>query len=95
MAAVGNSVAFQVSITTTGTPQQLPNNPLQNGGTFTTKAGNTASIGLNPSSSASSSNSYELASTATAGSSVPFTGNNTNQLYIVGTEGDVLYFLGN
>jgi hypothetical protein len=91
MPAVGNSVAFQVSIVTTGTPQQLPSNAIQNGGQFLAKTGNTANINISPSPTVSATNGYSLA----AGTTVPFSGSNTNQLYIEGTSGDTLYFFGN
>lgn len=91
MPSAGNSVAFQVALTTTGTPQQLPANALQNGGTFKAKTGNSANISIAPSPTVSATTGYLLE----AGNTVPFTGTNTNQLYAVGTSGDVISFLGN
>jgi hypothetical protein len=88
---VQNSVAFQVTIAASATPQQLPANALVNGGTLAAKAGNTASIELSPNPAVTSSTGFVLA----AGQQVPFTGSNTNQLWITGTAGDVLSFLGN
>jgi len=89
--AVGNSVAFQLSITSTGVPQQLPPNILQDGGTFAAKTGNTAAIAMSPNSAVSSTTGFLLG----AGQQVSFRGYKTNQLWIVGTAGDVLSFLGN
>ena len=91
MSSVGNTVAFQVTIAATGTAQQLPANALQNGGTLAAKTGNTAAIAVGVLSTTSETNGFLLQ----AGLQVPFSGNNTNQLWVEGTSGDVVSFLGN
>ena len=91
MSAQGNSVAFQVAITSTGVPQQLPATVLQNGGTLAAKTGNTAAISISPNPAVSSTTGFLLG----AGQQAPFSGNNTAQLWVVGTAADVLSFLGN
>jgi len=91
MAAVKNSVAFQISIASSATPQQLPSWALVNGGTLAAKTGNTAAIAISPNPAVSGSNGFLLG----AGQQAPFTGSNTNQLWVEGTSGDVLSFLGN
>jgi hypothetical protein len=91
MPAVGNSVAFQVAIASTGVPQQLPANALQNGGTLAAKTGNTAAVSISPNPAVTATTGFLLG----AGQQAPFTGSNTNQLWVVGTAADVISFLGN
>lgn len=89
MPAVGNTVSFQVVLT--GSAQQLPANALQNGGQFAAKSTNTGNIALGNTSSVSVSNSYLLEK----GTLAPFSGLNTNHVWITGTASDVLTFFGN
>ena len=91
MSSVQNSVAFQVSIASSATPQQLPSWALVNGGTLAAKTGNTAAISISPNPAVIATTGFLLG----AGLQVPFSGQNTNQLWITGTSGDVLSFLGN
>jgi len=91
MPSVGNSVAFQVTVAASATPQQLPAHILQNGGTLAAKSGNSASIEISPNPAVTSSTGFILG----AGQQAPFSGSNTNQLWITGTMNDVLSFLGN
>lgn len=91
MPSVNNTVAFQIALTTTATAQQLPANALQLGGTFKAKTGNTAAISISPAPGVSATSGFLLE----AGATVEFAGNNTDQLYVVGTAADVISFLGN
>ena len=85
-------VAFQATIAATGTAQELPSNALQFGsGTLLAKSGNTAVIAIGNSSAVTSSNGALLP----AGSQIPVVGLlNTNALWINGTSGDVISFIG-
>ena len=89
MPSVGNSVAFQLTLT--GSIQQLPANAIQNGGTLAAKSGNAAAISISPSPTVSATTGFLLG----AGQQAPFSGSNTNQLYVIGTSSDVISFLGN
>ena len=91
MPSVNNTVAFQVALTATATPQQLPSNALQLGGTLKASTGNSAAISISPTPGVSATSGYVLE----GGDEVLFGGNNTDQLYVVGTSADVISFLGN
>jgi|GEM_PF-6850259 hypothetical protein len=86
--------AFQVTIAATNTPQVLPNNPFKGQIVLLTKSGNTASIEIGTASSVTTSTGAILA----AGTSAPIlaegSNSNTNNIYIVGTMGDVLSVIG-
>lgn len=88
-------VAFQATVAATGTAQQLPNHPINGQGlvTLAAKAGNSASIEVGLSSAVTSSTGFIIA----AGTSVQINlaNGNTNQLWIVGTQNDVLSVMGN
>jgi hypothetical protein len=88
MPSVGNSVIFTTTIVATGVAQQLPNNPLQNGGTFQSTAG---AVTLGTTSAVTAATGYTLA----ANVPVTFTGSNTNQLFVTGTAAGTISFLGN
>jgi hypothetical protein len=85
-------VAFQSAITSTGTAQNLPNNPILRSVTISTPATNSAVISIGNASSVTSTTGYILA----AGSSVviELPGGNTHQFWVVGTSGDVLSVVG-
>jgi hypothetical protein len=87
MPSVGNTVIFTTTIVATGVAQQLPSNPLQIGGTLQS-AGSAVTIGTT---AANAATGYPLAVDGV----VSFSGSNTNQLFVSGTAGGTISFLGN
>lgn len=79
----------------TGSVIQLGSNPLSNGVILSAKSGNAASIMIGGNSGVLNSdtgggNAYILE----PGNSISYACENTNQLYTIGTSGDVLSFAG-
>jgi hypothetical protein len=87
MPSVGNTVIFTTTIVATGVAQQLPSNPLQIGGTLQV-SGEAVTIGTT---AANAATGFPLA----VGGVVSFSGSNTNQLFVSGTAGGTISFLGN
>jgi folate-binding Fe-S cluster repair protein YgfZ len=90
-------VTLQGKIASTGTPQQLTANPLQVGTlVLAAKSGNTASlVVVNSSSASSASDGTGVGYILAAGTSVTFNGPlNTNEIYISGTANDVYSAIG-
>jgi hypothetical protein len=84
-----NLVSFQVTLT--GSAQQLPANILKLGGVFKAGASNNASgIAFGTTSGVTAANGYVLFKSET----FQFNGSNTNQIWVLGTASDVLYFIG-
>lgn len=88
---MNNLVVLQQAIAATGTPQNLPNNPIFRSVTFSAKVGNAAAVVIGSSSAVTASTGFLLA----AGTSVTlnFPGN-TNVFWIVGTAADVYSVIG-
>ena len=83
-------IAFQGTITTTGTAQQLTANPVVNGVVIAAKSGNTAAIEVG-NAGVTTSTGFILA----AGASTPVIEVlNTNAIYLVGTSGDTFSVIG-
>jgi hypothetical protein len=85
-------IAFQRTITATGTPQNLPNNPISNSITIHAPSANAASIVLGNSSTVSASTGFVLEKGLSVVLSLP--GGNANALWAVGTAGDSFSVVG-
>jgi hypothetical protein len=86
---------FTVTVAATGTPQQLPSVPLVGQyipSTLATPAGNTASINISISTTGAGAAATSFV--MKAGTQVPVAVTNTNQLFIQGTAGDQISFIG-
>lgn len=84
-------VEFQGTIAVTDTPQNLPNNPIQNGVTITALAANSASIVVSANPAVTTSTGFPIQK----GTSVFIALNgNTNQLWAVGTGTDKYSVIG-
>ena len=86
--------AFQVTIAASATPQVLPNNPFKGKITLLAKSGNTASIEIGTAASVTTSTGAILEKGTSAIISAEGSNSNTNNIYIVGTSGDVLSVIG-
>ena len=87
-------ITGQATIAVTGTAVQLPSNRLTNGFIIPAKSTNSANITIGGSSVTNTvdgtGNGYILA----AGASMSMAQHNTNLVYINGTSGDIVSFLG-
>lgn len=85
-------ISFQRTITATGTPQQLPANPVNGAVSIAAPSTNTASITLGNSPGVTATNGYTLAKGGSV--TIPLPEGNTNAIWAVGTAGDVFAVLG-
>jgi hypothetical protein len=85
-------VAFQAAIAATGTPQNLPSNPVVRSVTLTAKSTNTAAIVVGNSPNVTATTGYVLEK----GQSITLDAHsgNTNSLWVVGTAADVVSGIG-
>ena len=91
----GPLVVGQAIIAATGTAVQLPSNNLGNGLVITAKSTNAAKIFIGGSSvttaDTGAGNGYPIVPGGSASAAV----SNANQIWINGTAGDIVYFIGN
>lgn len=89
---MNNLIAFQQKLTTTGTAQNLPSNPVRKAVTITTPSTNSAAIVFGNTSSVTPTSGFIL----DKGESVPIelASGNTDALWAVGTANDVFSVVG-
>lgn len=88
-------VVGQVKIVATGTPVQFPANSLANGIMITANSANAASMVLGNSGVANLADGTGIGYVLAPGSSAPIPISNSKYVFVNGTAGDILSFIGN
>lgn len=86
------TISFQEIVAVSGTPQQLPSNPVLRSVTVTAPATNSADIVIGSSRNVTLSTGYALEKGQSV--TIPLHNGNTDAAWIVGTAGDVLSVVG-